>query len=67
MLLIGRLRITFDLMRQNSSSNAARLYLVANRHVMIDEQSGHLPDYIEIEPHSNPENLAEPGNIWRAL
>jgi hypothetical protein len=36
-----------------------RLFLVTSRHVMIDEQSGHLPDRIEIELHVDPANLAE--------
>jgi len=36
-----------------------RLYLVTSRHVLIDEASGHHPDRIEIELHTDPENLAE--------
>lgn len=36
-----------------------RLFLVTNRHVVIDEDSGHHPTRIEIELHSNPDNLAE--------
>ena len=35
----------------------ARLYLVTNRHVLIDRPSGHLPDRIEIEVHTDAENL----------
>ena len=34
-----------------------RLYLVTNRHVLIDKPSGHLPDRIEIEVHTDAENL----------
>ena len=34
-----------------------RLYLVTNRHVVIDKPSGHLPDRIEIEVHTDAENL----------
>jgi hypothetical protein len=34
-----------------------RLYLVTNRHVLIDRPSGHLPDRIEIELHADAENL----------
>ena len=34
-----------------------RLYLVTNRHVMIDRPSGHLPDRIEVELHTDAENL----------
>ncbi|MBN9671358.1 S1 family peptidase [Roseibium aggregatum] len=36
-----------------------RLYLATSRHVMIDEASNHRPSRIEIELHSDPENLAE--------
>jgi hypothetical protein len=35
-----------------------RLYLVTSRHVLIDEPSGHFPDRIEIELHTDPGNLA---------
>lgn len=35
------------------------LYLVTNRHVVIDEQSGHHPDRIEFEVHVDPENLTQ--------
>lgn len=33
------------------------LYLVTNRHVLIDRPSGHLPDRIEIEVHTDVDNL----------
>jgi len=36
-----------------------RLYLVTNRHVLIDRPSGHLPDRIEIEVHTDAANLTE--------
>jgi hypothetical protein len=36
-----------------------RLFLVTSRHVMIDEPSKHFPDRIEIELHTDPENIAE--------
>jgi S1-C subfamily serine protease len=36
-----------------------RLYLVTSRHVLIDEASGHRPDRIEIELHTDPDNLAQ--------
>ncbi len=36
-----------------------RLYLVTSRHVLIDEPSGHHPDRIEIELHTDPDNLAQ--------
>lgn len=35
-----------------------RLYLVTSRHVMRDEPSKHFPDRIEIELHTDPDNLA---------
>jgi S1-C subfamily serine protease len=34
-----------------------RLYLVTNRHVLVDRPSGHLPDRIEIEVHTDADNL----------
>ncbi len=34
-----------------------RLYLVTNRHVLIDKPSGHLPNRIEIEVHTDAANL----------
>ncbi|HUF62976.1 MAG TPA: serine protease [Verrucomicrobiales bacterium] len=36
-----------------------RLFLVTCRHVMLDEPARHHPDRIEIELHTNAENLAE--------
>lgn len=36
-----------------------RLYLVTNRHVVLDEPSEHHPDRIEIELHVDPENVAK--------
>lgn len=35
-----------------------RLFLVTSRHVLIDEPSKHFPDRIEIELHTDPDNLA---------
>lgn len=35
-----------------------RLYLVTSRHVLCDADSRHFPDRIEIELHTNPDNLA---------
>jgi S1-C subfamily serine protease len=35
-----------------------RLYVVTSRHVMIDAPSKHFPDRIEIELHTDPDNLA---------
>ena len=34
-----------------------RLFLVTNKHVFIDKPSNHLPDRIEIELHTDPDNL----------
>lgn len=34
-----------------------RLFLVTSRHVFIDEPSKHFPDRIEIELHTDPDNL----------
>jgi hypothetical protein len=36
-----------------------RLFLVTSRHVVIDEPSNHFPDSLEIELHTDPDNLAE--------
>ncbi len=38
--------------------NEERLYLITNRHVVCDEASGHLPDRIEIELHTDASNVA---------
>jgi hypothetical protein len=35
-----------------------RLFLITSRHVLVDEASRHRPDRIEIELHTDPENLA---------
>ncbi len=39
--------------------NGTRLFLVTSRHVMFDEPSQHFPDRIEIELHTNSDNMAE--------
>ncbi|MBT8130619.1 MAG: serine protease [Gammaproteobacteria bacterium] len=36
-----------------------QLFLVTSRHVFIDESNNHLPDRIEIELHTDPDNFAE--------
>jgi hypothetical protein len=36
-----------------------RLFLVTSRHVMFDEPKKHFPDRIEIELHTDPDNVAE--------
>lgn len=35
-----------------------RLFLVTSRHVLMDENSGHFPDRVEIELHTDPDNMA---------
>jgi S1-C subfamily serine protease len=57
--------VTFD--EQQALTNASgfffergeRLYLVTSRHVAYDEPSAHSPSRLEIELHTNIENLAE--------
>lgn len=36
-----------------------RLFLVTSRHVMVDEPSQHFPDRVEIELHSDRQNMAQ--------
>ncbi len=36
-----------------------RLFVVTNRHVVIDEASAHRPERIELELHVDPDNVAE--------
>jgi len=36
-----------------------RLFLVTSRHVMFDEPSNHFPDRIEIELHTDPDNMVK--------
>lgn len=53
-----------------------RLFLVTSRHVLIDEPSGHHPDSLEIEVHTDAANMASSigfsiplyrngGSLWR--
>jgi hypothetical protein len=53
-----------------------RLFLVTSRHVLIDEPSGHHPDRLEIEVHTDAANMASStgfsiplyrngGSLWR--
>jgi len=44
-----------------------RLFFVTSRHVMVDEPSRHFPDRIEIELHTNPENVVETTGFWIPL
>jgi hypothetical protein len=39
-------------------ARAERLFLVTSRHVLLDAPSKHFPDRIEIELHTDPDNLA---------
>jgi hypothetical protein len=64
-LLLAVTRVT-TLFGQQRLTNATgfffardhRLFLVTNRHVVLDEASGHRPDRLEIELHVAPENVA---------
>ena len=63
-LLLTAARInTFDGERSLTSASGfffareERLYLVTSRHVVIEEASGHFPDRIEIEVHTDARNL----------
>lgn len=40
-----------------------RLYLVTNRHVLIDPPTGHAPDRLDIELHTDAGNLARAANF----
>lgn len=65
-LLLTALRIS-TMQQQRALTNASgffferekRLFLVTSRHVMLDEPSNHFPDRIEIELHTDPDNLAK--------
>lgn len=65
-LLLTAARIfTFERQRMLTGASGfffergARLFLVTSRHVMIDEPSGHHPDRIEIELHTDEDDLAK--------
>ncbi len=65
LLLTAARVLTFD--RQRPLTNASgfffergnRLFLVTSRHVLVDEPSKHFPDRIEIELHTDAQNLAK--------
>jgi hypothetical protein len=40
-----------------------RLFLVTSRHVVFDEPTGHAPDRLEIEIHTDPDNMAKSGTF----
>jgi len=65
-LLLTAARLsTFEQQRVLTSASSfffernGRLFLVTSRHVMIDEPSKHFPDRIEIELHTDSDNLAK--------
>jgi hypothetical protein len=57
----------FTFHRQQPLTNASgffferdeRLFLATSRHVLVDEPNQHFPDRIEIELHTDPENIAQ--------
>ena len=59
--------IAGDGARTNASSflfrRDDRLYLVTSRHVVIDEATDHFPNFIELELHGDPENLADSAKV----
>ena len=65
-ILLAAIRI-FTFQQERWLTNASgflferdnRLYLVTSRHVVFDEPSGHFPDRLQIELHTNADNLAE--------
>ena len=64
-LLAAACVFTFDQGRRLTNASGfffqrdERLFLVTSRHVFIDAPSKHFPDRIEIELHTDPDNLAE--------
>ena len=64
-LLAAACVFTFDQGRRLTNASSfffqrdERLFLVTSRHVFIDAPSKHFPDRIEIELHTDPDNLAE--------
>jgi S1-C subfamily serine protease len=65
-ILLAAIRI-FTFQQERWLTNASgflferdgRLFLVTSRHVVFDEPSGHFPDRLQIELHTNEHNLAE--------
>ncbi len=65
-ILLATTRITTWLGRNSLSSasgfffrSKARLFLVTNRHVLVDVPSGHFPDRVEIELHTDAQDLTQ--------
>ena len=65
LLLTAARILTFEHQRVLTNASAffferdRRLFLVTSRHVLIDEPSRHFPNRIEIELHTDPDNLAK--------
>jgi len=65
LLLVAPRISTFDGQRHLTNASSffferdGRLFLATSRHVVIDEPSGHFPDRIEIELHTDADNMAE--------
>ena len=63
-LLAASCVLTFDQQRPLTNASGffferdGRLYLVTSRHVVVDAPSEHFPDRLEIELHTDPDNLA---------
>ena len=65
-ILLAAIRI-FTFQQERWLTNASgflferdgRLFLVTSRHVVFDEPSGHFPDRLQIELHTDAHNLAE--------
>jgi len=64
-LLTATRVLTFDGQRQMTNATGfffergERLFLVTSQHVLIDEPTGHFPNRIEIELHTDRNNMAE--------
>ncbi|GLK89776.1 S1 family peptidase [Pseudomonas turukhanskensis] len=65
-LLLAATRVsTFDLERPLTNASGFffarddRLFLVTSRHVVVDEPTDHHPSHLQIELHTNEDNLAE--------
>ncbi len=64
-LLAAACIYTFDQKRPLTNASGfffardERLFLVTSRHVVIDEPSRHFPNLIEIELHTDPDNLTQ--------
>jgi S1-C subfamily serine protease len=65
LLLVAQRLTTFDQQRLLTNASGffferdGRLFLVTSRHVLVDRPGNHFPDRIEIELHTNPDNLAQ--------